>query len=192
MERTPRQQRQLERRLTLHRHRKRTGVCLSDLLAGRDDAPQGFNSQQIERFYRGTSSSALVAHLEYVIALWAALPDRSKGRPKRPPRVRHEKVELTAELRNELLGHWRRTGLPIENVFRRFANPPEGLSARVLYRWLKPKPPLSVRKDHVEFALTAWRAIPSQMLRVKSSVDGLNHDRSIQIAAPVDFTGRPL
>lgn len=159
----------MDRRAALHRHRRRTGVRLDRLLAGRSDAPEGFDLRALECFYRGAVDAVPEAHLSYVIRLWAELPDRPRGAAGRAAaQQRKRKVEFTPETRDELRAHWRRVGLSVEAFFCRLVNPPPGLSVRMIYRWMSDDAPQRVRQDHIEFVLSAWRSLPDASGRLKS------------------------
>ena len=136
-------------------------MSLARLLAGRSDAPAGFNFEELELFYRGATEDAAPAHLEYVIRLWTALPDRqNRAQAKAAARMRKSKTDLTPGIRDELRGHWLRVGLPVSAFLDKLTNPPDGLSAWRIYRWMSENAPKRVRKDHIEFVLAAWRELP--------------------------------
>lgn len=154
----------------MHRHRKRTGVSIDGLLAGRSDAPDGFDIRVLESFYRGAVDEFPDTHLAYVIRLWAELPDRPRGAAGRAAaQQRKRKVDLTPETRAELRAHWRRVGLSVEAFFCRLVNPPSGLSVSMVYRWMSDDAPKRVRQDHIVFVLSAWRSLPDASGRLIST-----------------------
>jgi hypothetical protein len=171
MEQAPHRRRTGKRRAVLHGHRRRTGVGLDKLLAARDDAPEAFDAEEMERFYRGEAGKMRRDHLDYVIGLWRALPDRHRGaatgRARETPKKK-EKVDLTPEIRAELRGHWMRVGLSVDAFFKRLANPPSRLSRRMIQRLVGEDAPRRVRKDHLEFVLAAWEKLPDGLGRLKS------------------------
>lgn len=153
------------KRLVLHGHSKRTGVDLSQLLAiCAESLPEGFNAEEIDRFYHGQSIKVQVERLDYVIGLWRALPSRGRLLRATGTTSRREKVLLTSEIRNELQGHWLRVGLSIEAIFGRM-DAPRGLNPRIIRYWLGNNPPRQVKKTHLETVLKAWRAMPSGLGR---------------------------
>jgi hypothetical protein len=156
-------------RMALHRHRKRTGIGLADLLAGRDDAPAGFEFERMERLYRTGTGDIEREHLNYVIALWSALPDRYHqvvtGRAREA--ASRESVDLTPEIQAELRGHWLRVGLSVEAFFRRLENPPSRLKSSTILRWLSDYAPRRVRTDHLESVIAAWEKLPDGLGRPK-------------------------
>jgi hypothetical protein len=130
----------------LNRHRRRTGVDLKRLLAGRVDAPDGLNIEEIERFCSGEAKRLPRAHFEYLINAWSKLPKAG-----RQSRVRRERIDLTPDLRAELRGHWLRVGLSVPAFFGSLDNPPPDLTAGKLWRWIDDRHPRRVRKDDLEF-----------------------------------------
>jgi hypothetical protein len=155
----------------LHSERRRTGVGLDKLLAGRDDAPEGFDMAEMERFYRGEVDAIRDHHLAYVLGLWRTLPDRQSVAPSvkaREAAKKKEKVELTPEIRAELLGHWMRVGLSVDAFFSELTNPPPRLSRRMILRWISDDAPRRVRKDHLEFVSGGWKKLPDHLGRPRS------------------------
>ena len=172
MEETSCHSRNAKSRTAFHAERRRTGVRLADLLAGpHDDAPEGLDLAEIERFYRGETSGIRGDHLDYVTRLWRALPDRHRGvvtGAAREASKKKEKTDLTPEIRTELLGHWMRVGLSVEAFFERLKNPPSRLSRRMIERWIGYDFPRRVRKDHLELVRAAWERLPGGLGHVKN------------------------
>jgi len=146
----------------LHRHHRRTGVGLTRLLAGRVDAPDGLNIEEIERFCSGEAKRLPRTHFEYLLDAWSKLPNAP-----RQSRVRRDRIDLTPDLRAELRCHWLRVGLSIPAFFRSLDNPPPDLTAVKIWRWIDGRRPRRVRKGDLEFVLAAWRELPDGMGRLR-------------------------
>jgi len=74
-----------ELRATLCAERDRTGVGVIALLKSRRDIPEGLNTSRLSQWLNGRARNAPASEIEYVLALWKALPD-------------DEWVELTPDL----------------------------------------------------------------------------------------------
>jgi hypothetical protein len=74
-----------ELRAQLCAERDRTGVGVIALLRPRRDIPEGLNASRLSQWLNGRARNALASEIEYVLALWKALPD-------------DEWVELTPDL----------------------------------------------------------------------------------------------
>jgi hypothetical protein len=75
-----------------------------------------------------------------------------------------EIISLTPEMRSEFRHHWLRTGPPVGHFLKRLANPPTGLTAGMIRRWISHKPPARVQKAHIEWILETWRGLPNHAL----------------------------
>jgi hypothetical protein len=167
MERDPRRRRHGMRDL-LHGERRRTGVALAALVAGRRDMPEGFDGDRMRLFYRGLADTIDRRQFDYVIALWRALPDRQLRAKSLGMKGAHrQKVDLSPEIRAEIREHWLRVGLSAQAFFKLLEQPPPGLTSRIIARWISEDAPGRARPDHLEFVLTAWRNLPDRMGRLR-------------------------
>lgn len=128
----------------LRKHRVRTGVGVAKLLSRRDDLPEGLAIRQMENFYRGWVGKIRREHLDYVLDLWRALPDR-------------EFVPLTPEILSTLRGHIARTGKGAHAILRGARGKPDGLNAALIRSWLSGR--ASARKDQIDYVLKVYETL---------------------------------
>ncbi|MBL27111.1 MAG: hypothetical protein CMM50_06115 [Rhodospirillaceae bacterium] len=67
----------------------------------------------------------------------------------------------TALYVDELRAHKRRTGINARHLLKQAKDIPEGLTAREIDRWIKPRP-TAARRDHLDFVLDLWRRQPDR------------------------------
>ncbi|MEQ9264165.1 MAG: hypothetical protein RLN81_03025 [Balneolaceae bacterium] len=86
------------------------------------------------------------------------------------------KIDITDEIIETLLHHQHRTGVGPQKLFRgKRGIIPVGLSSSTVYNWIR-RGSKTAKKDHLEFILSQWEAIPDnpyQNKRYKNYREGL-------------------
>ena len=133
-------------RAKLRVERQRTGVTAINLLKACRDVPDGLNARAVNRWIGGLIRSAPASDLNYVVALWAALPDHPgqlshdggrRGRlGRRQPKEGESWIVISEAMRLHLRDELTRTGLTVPQLFRMEGNLPFGLNLRVFNGWL--------------------------------------------------------
>jgi len=110
--------------------------------------PDGLSGVMITGWLRGERRTARQDHLEFVLSLWEgkAIPASSR-------------VALTVGYLKELARQRKRTGVDAKTFFKSPYVPPEGLRIHHVHNWTQGAT-RSARRDHLEYVLNAWRALP--------------------------------
>lgn len=158
-------------RARLKAHKVRTSLGTTRLLRGARSVPAGLNPQVIESWIRGDARTARQDHLRFVLAEW-----------DRKPTV--EIVEITPAVLQALQQEKDRTGLGAIRLLRGVPERPDGLTHNMVQAWLDGAT-RTARKDHLEFALEAWRSRRSRK-RPKRPKRNLATDSDYVILLPKD------
>ena len=134
----------------LRKERWRTSVTPHKLLKAANDLPRGLTSGIICGWLNGSSGSAQPGHLEYALKRWKTFPDNPV-----PTRVPGERIELTAEIIDELRGLRDRSGISPRALFEGI-QPPAGLSPVMVASWLAGTVETAL-KHYVDFVREQWR-----------------------------------
>ena len=114
------------------------------------NAPKGLSAQMINNWFSGMTKNAKSEHVEYVLEVMqdhcAAIGGLEGFTPK---------------MREALERERQRTGVLQGKLFESLKHIPDGLRVATVTRWIN-NPPTKVRKDHYEFVLGAWKALPDQ------------------------------
>lgn len=138
--------------------RERTGVGAQSLLRHAQDAPDDLKGGMVDRWFTGTTKSAMEHHLEFVLAAYAALPDK----PPTRARVRAQRIALD-KTRIEQLEHLRQsTGIGPQALFTGAHDVPAGLNSNAVYAWLDGRM-THIRADHYDYVVERWRTIPARL-----------------------------
>jgi len=129
---------------------ERTSIRPVRLLKGRRDIPAGLHYTTIYAWLNGSLKSARSGHLDYVLGLWAAYPDR-----------RCETVPLSAGMRRRLKTCRDMSGIGAARLLRDAREAPHGLSADMISNWLHGHN-AHVRADHLEFVLNRWERLAKE------------------------------
>lgn len=125
---------------------KRTGAGPRDLLEDGHKRPEGLTPRVINRLLLGTVPRLPKAQLDYIIARFAALPDKAVAstpegyRPKSGRRVASSTgvwLPLTDEMVAELNRELHRTGLGSTSFLTACEDAPPGLNPSMITGWLK-------------------------------------------------------
>lgn len=105
---------------------ERTGCGPTLLLRGqRTKKPEGLSSDVITRWLNGNSKTGYAAHLDFVLALWEALPDENEAY-----------VRLTPKHRKELKQKLKDTGASPRKLFSERDDMPEGFNWKHVHNML--------------------------------------------------------
>ncbi|MAL09980.1 MAG: hypothetical protein CMF74_09980 [Maricaulis sp.] len=138
--------------------RERTGVGAQLLLRHAQGAPADLKGGMVDRWFTGTTKSAMEHHLEFVLAAYAALPDK----PPTRARVRAQRIPLD-KARIEQLEHLRQsTGIGPQALFTGAGDAPAGLNSNAVYAWLDGRM-THIRADHYDYVVERWRSIPARL-----------------------------
>lgn len=137
-----------EIRTKLVEEKRRTGVGPYKLLGKlRHAKSEGLRAYMIDNWISGDTVTAYSNHLDYVIRLWAVLPDAP------------EMVLLMPHHIDEMRFHQRRTCIGPVNILKIADDVPEGMHWNCVNKWLS-STVRSVQKQHLEYALNLWRSLP--------------------------------
>ena len=133
---------------------ERTGIGPSALLRGTSsERPSGLSSTQIYYWLRGTAKTAKRRYLDYVLDLWASLPDQS------------EKMPVTTELRVAMQAEIKRTGISLPKLIKMARKPPNDLNwdtvQRAIYGEAK-----TLDRRHFDWLMQQWRQCPDAPERI--------------------------
>lgn len=136
---------------------RRTGVTAIMLSRHDADVPEGLNARMLNRWIGGIIEEAPQAHINYVLAKLASLPDReeAKARPRqtRWPRSADERwILLTTDMRTELSVKIEAAGVTPESLLAGATDLPERLSVRVVRSWIHGEVK-SLNADHWAYVL---------------------------------------
>lgn len=150
-------------------HKNRTGVGPDRLLKSRGDLPQGLNAATVTHWLARRTVTARVAHLEYVLRLWALLPDCREiaAKPKPKPAAAQNPgwkfVPLTKEAVATLRRYRDATNLGPSRFMEKAKDPPVGLTYAMISNWLAHRN-AKVRRDLLEYVLVEWRRMALESL----------------------------
>jgi hypothetical protein len=133
-----------EIRKRLKAEQRRTKMTARALFADDPNLPDGLSASIVNRWLGGIVRQAPKAHLDYVLQVWQAVPDRhglnlpgsrthAKGR--RWPLNNEDWIDLTPEMTARLQDELKRTGMKISNLKRFEADFPAGLSLTTIRNW---------------------------------------------------------
>jgi hypothetical protein len=138
-------------RQKIRTERKRTGLSLPALMKG-DDVPEGLTLPMVQNFLAGKGSNLTPKNIDYILSRYAALPTREqRGRERRK-----NYVDITEEIKFELQGHIKRTGVNTVRILYHVKDKPGKLSSMTIAGWVSGRTK-SADKDKLELVLNAWR-----------------------------------
>lgn len=136
-------------RRRLNELREKTDIGPFALLKGqRDRMPDGISGAIVAAWLNGDRREARSDQLDFVINLWEQKDDPA-----------YYRVDLTDEHLNELACQRLRTGVDAKTFFKPPYTPPNGLHIHHVHNWTRGGT-RSARRDHLEYVLGAWRALP--------------------------------
>lgn len=138
--------------------RDRTGVGAQLLLRHAQGAPDDLKGGMVDRWFSGTTRSAMEHHLEFVLAAYAALPDK----PPTRARVQAQRIPLD-KARIEQLEHLKQnSGIGPQALFTGAQDAPAGVNSNAVYAWLDGRM-THIRADHYDYVVERWRSIPARL-----------------------------
>ena len=155
----------------LRKERARTGVSAKKLcaLSGEAAPPPGLHAGLINNWLSTDPDTVSKDDYEWALRAWKALSDKPKrpasrrsratlGRPPKGGRRVFSKTE-----RAELIAHRDRTGvMPTQLINELHAHDaPDGVSPGLITRWIN-NSPHTVRGDHLDWVLNAWKTLPDK------------------------------
>jgi len=126
----------------LRYERERTSVGPKALLKGHDDLPRGLNHAMVTHWLAKRVQRVQPEHLEYVLALWRALPE-------------DESIEVTTALVFELNQLRKASGADPASIVKWRSDVPDGLSLAKINRLLMGKSK-TIRKRYVDYLRMVW------------------------------------
>lgn len=126
----------------------RTGITAIRLLRSFNDAPNGLTENKAGNLMAGRLQFAPVAHVNWLLEKWGALPDGE------------EWVDLTADMVERLKAEKQRTNVGMQKLLRgaRHETPP-GLNASTINAWLSGDY-RRVPQEQYDYVLARWAALP--------------------------------
>ena len=135
--------------LMLRAYRDQSGVGPYALLRGRRaDRPKGLKSPMVQRWLEGQAGGVRKDHLDFVLARWRAVINGSRDR-----------VPITGDYLAQLQLHRTRSGVGPTKLLT-LGGVPDSLSVAMLRNWINGKIG-TARRDHLEFVLERWAALPT-------------------------------
>ena len=132
----------------------RTGIGPSALLRGTSgERPSGLSSTQINGWLRGTAKTAKRRYLNYVLDLWASLPDQG------------DKVPVTTELRATMQAEINRTGISLPKLVKMARKPPNDLNSDTVQRAIYGQAE-TLDRSHFDWLTQQWRQCPDASERI--------------------------
>ena len=138
--------------------RDRTGVGAQSLLRHARRVPDDLTAGMVDRWFSGTTRSAMEHHLEGVLAAYAALPDK----PPTRARVRAQRIPLDKDRIALLEDLKESTGIGPQALFTGAQDVPAGVNSNTVYAWLDGRM-THARKDHYDYVVERWRTIPARL-----------------------------
>lgn len=128
---------------------RRSGVGARALLRGRrKEQPEGLTARLLASWLAKTPKRARRDHLDFALSRWRVLIDH--GRDRSP---------VTESYLKRLQRHRERSGVEPAGLFDGANGLPEGLSLGMVRQWLGGNI-ASARKDHMDYVLARWSAMP--------------------------------
>lgn len=124
-------------RIFLRDEALRTGMTHARVIATLEPTPIGLTPSMVSAWLRGATKSALQQHWDWLIAGYAATPDKTEP-AHRPPggkrRPEHRPIKTTDI--KAIRAHRTRTGITFDQLLRDDPDRPPGLSANMMTRWV--------------------------------------------------------
>jgi len=139
---------------SLNSHRQRTGIGFTGILKDAHDVPTGLSQAMVQYWMAGTTKTARQIHIDYVMARYAAFPDKL---PKRRTSTITPFVTLTPKIVAELKTLKEQTGVGAIALLRGQKNCPKGINAGIINAWLSGKCK-TANERHLDFVSKAWKA----------------------------------
>jgi superfamily II DNA or RNA helicase len=128
---------------------ERTGVNPNSVLNDAVDVPSGVNKGKVASWISGSSSRAQASELAYVLRRYRQFPNDPY-------------IDMSDEDHMTLQQYKKQTGIGAHAFIGKFNNPPEGLTAAMLDRWIRKKPE-RVREDHLKFVVSGYSTLLVEM-----------------------------
>jgi len=140
-------------RAQLRCEHERAGVGPYTLLRRSVGVPEGLKGHAIAGWLSGQTATANSEYLDFVLDLWRAQPSLpAKAEPR---------VPIDAAVRGSLHAERNRTGVGTTLMFDGTKYRPDGLNAYMIRSWISGQTK-TARRDHLEFVLKAWGALPDK------------------------------
>ncbi len=163
-----------EIRAKLKAEKERTGLHGRALLAkSPTSVPKGLSSRVIDRLISGETTTALPAHIDWLLELFATSPDDARRIPPKREMIEQIKSERT------------RTGVSLARLIHQTKRPqPDGLTLHIVESWLS-MDIKTVRPEHFGWVIAAYLAYPNRAPEID-----LTHAHLTRLREAIERTGQ--